>query len=61
VSHGAVPGFVRAPFAPILACAAPRWNVSATLHVARVLGLMTGAGAPLVAGDANVLAVRLVR
>ncbi|WP_051325077.1 transglycosylase SLT domain-containing protein [Candidatus Solirubrobacter pratensis] len=153
VSHGAVPGFVPARFAPILARAAQRWNVSATLlaaqiyaestfnpfarsragalgiaqfmpatadamgledpfepeqaigaqahlmrdllrrfgsvplalaaynagpgavsacgcipaipetrgYVARILGLMNGAGAPLVAGDGDALAVRLVQ
>jgi soluble lytic murein transglycosylase-like protein len=36
VSHGSVPGFVPAGFAPILARAAQRWNVSATLLAAQI-------------------------
>jgi soluble lytic murein transglycosylase-like protein len=36
VSHGSVPGFVPARFAPILARAAQRWNVSATLLAAQI-------------------------
>jgi hypothetical protein len=35
-SHGSVPGFVPARFAPILARAAQRWNVSATLLAAQL-------------------------
>ena len=36
VSHGAVPGFVPARFAPMLRKAAQRWNVSATLLAAQL-------------------------
>jgi hypothetical protein len=36
VSHGAVPGFVPARFAPTLRTAAMRWNVSATLLAAQL-------------------------
>ncbi len=36
VSHGAVPGFVPAQYAPILRSAAQRWNVSATLLAAQL-------------------------
>jgi transglycosylase-like protein with SLT domain/D-alanyl-D-alanine carboxypeptidase-like protein len=36
VSHGAVPGFVPARFAPMLRTAAMRWNVSATLLAAQL-------------------------
>ena len=36
VSHGAVPGFVPARFAPALRRAAQRWNVSATLLAAQL-------------------------
>ncbi len=36
VSHGSVPGFVPAQFAPLLARAAQRWNVSATLLAAQL-------------------------
>jgi hypothetical protein len=35
-SHGAVPGFVPARFAPMLRTAAMRWNVSATLLAAQI-------------------------
>ncbi len=33
-SHGAVPGFVPARYAPLLRAAAQRWNVSAALLAA---------------------------
>jgi hypothetical protein len=36
VSHGAVPGFVPAQYAPVLARAAQRWNVSAALLAAQL-------------------------
>ncbi len=36
VAHGSVPGFVPARFAPLLARAAQRWNVSATLLAAQL-------------------------
>ena len=36
VSHGAVPGFVPARFAPMLRTAAQRWNVSAKLLAAQL-------------------------
>jgi hypothetical protein len=36
VSHGAVPGFVPARFAPVLRTAAMRWNVSAALLAAQL-------------------------
>ena len=36
ISHGAVPGFVPARFAPTLRTAAQRWNVSATLLAAQL-------------------------
>jgi hypothetical protein len=36
VSHGAVPGFVPARFAPLLRTAAQRWNVSAKLLAAQL-------------------------
>ena len=36
VSHGAVPGFVPAKFAPLLRAAAIRWNVSAKLLAAQL-------------------------
>ena len=36
MSHGAVPGFVPAQYAPILARAAQRWNVSAALLAAQI-------------------------
>jgi soluble lytic murein transglycosylase-like protein len=36
VSHGAVPGFVPARYAPMLRSAAQRWNVSATLLAAQI-------------------------
>jgi hypothetical protein len=36
VSHGAVPSFVPAQYAPILSTAAQRWNVSATLLAAQL-------------------------
>jgi hypothetical protein len=36
ISHGAVPGFVPARFAPMLRTAAMRWNVSATLLAAQL-------------------------
>jgi hypothetical protein len=35
-AHGSVPGFVPARFAPMLARAAQRWNVSATLLAAQI-------------------------
>jgi soluble lytic murein transglycosylase-like protein len=36
VSHGSVPGFVPAQYAPLLARAAQRWNVSAALLAAQL-------------------------
>src|SRR3954467_3792461 len=36
VSHGAVPGFVPKQYAPILAAAAQRWNISAALLAAQL-------------------------
>jgi soluble lytic murein transglycosylase-like protein len=36
VSHGAIPGFVPAKYAPMLRAAAIRWNVSATLLAAQI-------------------------
>ncbi len=36
ISHGAVPGFVPARYAPMLRTAAQRWNVSATLLAAQL-------------------------
>jgi Transglycosylase SLT domain/D-alanyl-D-alanine carboxypeptidase len=36
VSHGAVPGFVPPRYAPLLAAAAQRWNVSAALLAAQL-------------------------
>lgn len=36
ISHGSVPGFVPARYAPILRAAAQRWNVSATLLAAQI-------------------------